>query len=126
MANVFGERLPVLRRVLDHPWVKIALAVWAIIAAYDTFSSQILPEWLAAKAPKVREVVAMTSGWLPYWAWLLILAALLVVASFEYAFRRTDLGFIDASGENLTEESERGFPGLALGASLGDAQGCRC
>lgn len=30
----------------------------------------------------------MTGGLLPVWGWLLILAGLLVVASFEYAFRR--------------------------------------
>jgi hypothetical protein len=82
------ERLAVLRQIFNHRWVKVALGLWVWVATYDTFVSQVVPEDLAQKAPKLRGVIAMTSGWLPWWGWLLVLAALIVAASFEYAFRR--------------------------------------
>lgn len=68
---------------------QFALSLWAIIAAYDTALSQIIPASWVERFPKVRELITMTSGWLPFWGWLLILAAVLIVASFEYAFRRS-------------------------------------
>jgi hypothetical protein len=89
MGESLKKRLELARKIVDHPAVRVALLLWAIIAAYDTFSSQILPDTLAKKAPKVREVIVMTSGWLPFWAWLLLLAAILVFASLEFALRRT-------------------------------------
>jgi hypothetical protein len=79
-------RLAVWRQIFDHRWVKGAISAWAAIAAYDTFISQILPENLAP--PKIREIAVMTSGWLPFWGWLLVLAAIMVGAALEYAFRR--------------------------------------
>jgi hypothetical protein len=88
MAGKIQKRWQTLCQVYNHRWVKRALAIWAFVAAYDTVSSQILPVSVANHAPKVREVIAMTSGWFPYWVWLLVLAGILVIASFEYAFRR--------------------------------------
>jgi hypothetical protein len=35
----------------------------------------------------MRDLISETSGWLPFWAWLLILGGIIVVAMFEYAFR---------------------------------------
>jgi len=37
----------------------------------------------------VRDLIGETSGWLPFWAWLLILAAILVAAMLEYSARKT-------------------------------------
>src|ERR1035437_2465984 len=85
----FSERALVVRNVLDRRWVKIALGVWPFVASYDLLISQILPERWADKAPKVRDLIGETSGWLPFWAWLLILAAILVAAMLEYSVRKT-------------------------------------
>jgi hypothetical protein len=87
-ANAPLSRKEVLRAILNHRWVKFALSLWAVVAAYDTALSQVIPASWGEQFPKVRELIGMTSGWLPFWAWLLILALLLTMASFEYAFRR--------------------------------------
>jgi hypothetical protein len=83
----FQERAAMARKILNRPLVKAAVAAWAVITAYDTLLSQFFPEDWAKKAPKMRELVSATSGWLPWWAWLLVLAAIIVFASFEYAVR---------------------------------------
>src|SRR5205807_3833707 len=57
------------------------------IAFYDTLVSQFFPEKLAQKAPKIRELISETSGWLPWWGWLLVLSGIIACASFEYAVR---------------------------------------
>jgi hypothetical protein len=84
----FSERAAVARAILDRKWVKIALGLWTFVASYDLLISQILPERWADKAPKVRDLVAETSGWLPLWGWLLVLAAIVVAATFEYSVRK--------------------------------------
>ena len=82
------SRLAVIRRILDRPVVKILGALWVVLCTYDTLLSQVIPESWGQRFPKAREIVFMTSGWLPFWGWLLILAAGIVLASFEYAHRR--------------------------------------
>src|SRR5262249_53389776 len=81
----FADRLKIARLVLDRPWVKVALFGWAAICTYDTLLSQFVPESLAKKFPKMHEVIEATTGLIPYWGWLLILFAILTIASFEYA-----------------------------------------
>ena len=73
---------------LTSPVVKILGALWVVLCTYDTLLSQVIPESWGQRFPKAREIVFMTSGWLPFWGWLLILAAGIVLASFEYAHRR--------------------------------------
>ena len=109
MVGSLKDRLELAKKIIDHPAIRVALLIWAIIAAYDTFSSQILPETLAKKAPKVREVIVMTSGWLPFWVWLLLLAAILIFASLEFALRRTNK--IDTAGGKVVHRkvSARGI-----------------
>jgi len=84
-----SQRIEVVRRVLDRRWVKIALGLWPVLASYDLFVSQLLPERWADRAPKMRDILAETSGWLPWWGWVLILMGILIVALFEYAVWRT-------------------------------------
>jgi hypothetical protein len=85
----FRERVISARKIFGRPWVRLALTIWAFIAFYDTLVSQFFPEALAKKAPKIRELIAETSGWLPWWSWLIIFTAIIAVASFEYAVRKT-------------------------------------
>jgi hypothetical protein len=83
------RRFEVARKIADRRWVKITLAIYAGIAFYDLFVSQFVPESWAKRFPKMHELIASTSGWLPLWGWLLILAGIVAVACFEYAVRRS-------------------------------------
>jgi hypothetical protein len=88
MLHLLLHRLAFLRGVIRPLWVRVAVPAWGIVAFYDTLSSQLFTEWLTKHAPKLREIITMTSSFLPVWGWLLILAAILVIASFEYAYRQ--------------------------------------
>jgi hypothetical protein len=60
------ERAALARKILNRPLVKVAVAAWAVITAYDTLVSQFFPEDWAKNAPKIRELVSATSGWLSW------------------------------------------------------------
>ena len=98
----------VFREIQKRLWVQVVLLVWAVIATYDTFLSQFVPEEYSAQLPKAWQVTAMTGELLPWWGWLLILAAILVAASLEYAAR---------SGERAAAlaNAPRGDTALATG-----------
>ena len=83
------KRIALLRSVYNRPLSRRALSLWAIIAAYDTFVSQILPEELAKKAPRVAKVVSMTSGWLSWKEWLLVPVVFFILIQFDYIYRRS-------------------------------------
>ncbi len=84
-----NERIAVIAKIAERRWVRIALGLWAVIAFYDAALSQFMPESVAKKFPKMYELIAVTSGWLPYWGWALLLAGIFVAASIEFALRRT-------------------------------------
>lgn len=77
--------------MLRRPWARRVAFVWACLSAWDLVISQILPEHVAKDAPKLWQVTArllnMTSGWIPWWGWLILGMALLVVCCVEFAFR---------------------------------------
>src|SRR2546430_17326968 len=54
---------------------------------YDLLLSHFIPEEISKKAPKAWQVAVIAGGWFPWWGWSLILAAIMTVASFEYAIR---------------------------------------
>ena len=89
MGQGVKARLGMARLILRYLWVKIGLGLWGIIGVYDLLLSQIIPDEVGKRFPRVRHVMSMTSGWLPWWAWLLGFAVIAVAASFEYAFRLT-------------------------------------
>ena len=91
MVFDFQSRWAVVRLIWAHRWVKSALFVWGIVCTYDTLLNQVIPTSWGERFPRVRDAIAMTSGWLPFWGWFLILAGVLVMASLEYAFRRTGI-----------------------------------
>jgi hypothetical protein len=81
------ERANTFLDVLDRPIPKFLLWCWGILAAWDTFVSQFIPEETAKSFPKAHQVIAMTYGWLSIQTWLLIGAGILVLTSLEYAAR---------------------------------------
>lgn len=116
MVFIFHSRLVIAKRVWDQRWVKVLLALWSVICIYDTALSQIIPESLGNRFPKVRGVIAMTSGWLPFWAWLLVSAAILVFAAFEYAFRRSTA----AASSTFTPNRSTSVTSVAIPASVSE------
>jgi hypothetical protein len=93
MQEAVRQRLDLAKEMFRRPWFRNLLLVWATISVLDTFVSEMLPEKIAANAPRVYKVLfwllEMTSGWMPLWGWLLIGMSLLVVGNIEFAFRIT-------------------------------------
>jgi len=89
MRRRLREYRALFRKIERQPWVKWALGASTLLSTYDLWLSQLVPEKWAKNFPKAWEVAVMTGGWIPWWGWLLILAAILVVSSFEYAIRST-------------------------------------
>jgi hypothetical protein len=73
--------------ILDRPVPKFLLGCWGIIATWDTFVSQFIPEETAKSFPKAHQVVAMTYGWLPIQTWLAVGAILISLISLEWGAR---------------------------------------
>ena len=70
---------------LQRRWVKIALYIWMFVGAYDQFIAQFVPRYVQDAAPRIYEVLVVTSGWLPWWAWGWIGTAILTTAMAETA-----------------------------------------
>ncbi len=88
METSAHTRWGVVAGMCRRPWVRVALIIWAFFGAYDIFVSQFLSSGTAEKFPRLYDLVVMTSGFLPWWGWLLVLAAIFVAASIEYAHRK--------------------------------------
>jgi hypothetical protein len=81
------QYLALFRELQNRPVTKALLFFWPVAAIYDLLLSQFIPEHFARKFPKAWEVALMTGNLLSWWGWLLVLAGILVIASFEYAIR---------------------------------------
>lgn len=81
------ERANAFLDVIDRPVPKFLLWCWGVLAAWDTFVSQFIPEETAKSFPKAHQVIAMTSGWLSIQTWVAIGATIIVLISLEYAAR---------------------------------------
>jgi len=86
---MFDRHIEILRKIEQRRWVKFLLGIWAVVAIYDLLLSQFIPEEFSTKAPKAWKIAMITGGWVPWLGWLLILAAILLAASLEYALRVT-------------------------------------
>jgi len=87
MLEWLSDRVDAFWSAIDRPKWKGLLIVWAVIGVYDQFADQIAPSWLEQHMPKVRDMISVTTGWLPWWAWLWIGTAIIAAASIEYAAR---------------------------------------
>lgn len=79
--------LQLFREVEKRWWVKTLLIVWGIICTYDTIISQFIPDSLGHTLPKAWQIAAVTGGLLSWWAWLLILAGIVILALLEKLVR---------------------------------------
>jgi hypothetical protein len=83
----FDQYIALSRKIQQSWWVRWALGIWASIAIYDLLLSQYIPAEFSKKAPKAWEVALIAGGLLPWWGWLLILAAIVIVALVQYLVR---------------------------------------
>lgn len=80
--------------LLKPKLVRVGLAIFAALAAYDTLSSQL-------ELPTVRRWWGMSGSLLPWWGWLLILQAIFVYALFEYVRRLSPAASQTTQGDEL-------------------------
>lgn len=88
MANRLRDRWLVLTAAFKRPWVRAIGLLFSIIGFWDTFAAQLLPKSLAKKLPTVYEAAEMTTGLLPWFWWVIIGLALLLVVVLDFAVRQ--------------------------------------
>lgn len=69
-------------------YIRVAFFAWALVTGYDTLSSQL-------ELPTIRKLFGMSGTLLPWWGWLLVLQAIIVLALFEYVRRNLPLRHLD-------------------------------
>jgi hypothetical protein len=87
-----------LAAVLKSRPAKIALGtwavIWAVIGAWDLFLSELMPaHWAENRSWRVIDVVEKTTGYFPWWVWLIVGTLIVVAATLAYAVeqkRRAD------------------------------------
>ena len=87
MFDAVAYRLETIKLIFDKRLFRWIFPIWAAISLYDTAGSQLAPEWLKQKLPNLYGFIVMTSGWLPWWAWVIIGLFLIAAAAVEYATR---------------------------------------
>jgi hypothetical protein len=110
------RRWEIAKKISERRWVRWAIALYGLVAAYDLFLSQFVPESLAKKFPKMHELIVATSGWLPLSQWLMILVGIIAIACFEYAVRRAapKTAFASAGLTTWAERSRLDFTLLRI------------
>jgi hypothetical protein len=75
-----ASHTPILKSILK-PWhIRIGLGVAAALYFYDALSSQF-------GLPTLGAVIGMSGALMPWWGWLLVIQAILMLALFEYVRR---------------------------------------
>lgn len=108
MAGAISARISFLLEILQRPWVRALGLIWAASGVWDLALSEWIPEPIAKKLPRVYQVVAMTTGLLPWEIWLLIGALIVVVAAIEYAFRHKQRSETAPNESSAAVVSKRG------------------
>lgn len=89
MWNMFGRRARLIKGLSRVPWVRWVVLLWLFLSIYDTIGAQLVPAKLEERMPRLYEIIEMSGGFLPVWAWALIAMAIITIASIEYAVRLT-------------------------------------
>ena len=74
-----------LAAVRESRLAKSALAIWGVSAAWDLLGREWMPASWGEKWPTAYEVVAKTTGYFPWWVWLIVGTLIVVAASLAYA-----------------------------------------
>ena len=81
MYDAFNAHLETLRIVWQRPWARRVITVWTLLSTYDLLLSQVVPTPWAENAPRIRDFIHKTSGWFPFWWWLLVLPTIFLTIS---------------------------------------------
>lgn len=88
MAYSLKKRWHLLRQaVWDRPLPRWLTIIIALFSAWDLLVGQFLPPEIAETMPRVYDFVSITSEFLPWWGWLLILMATITISTTEYLYR---------------------------------------
>lgn len=77
-----------LAAVMESRFARAVFAVFAVVATWDTLGSQLMPPTVRQKWPTAYDVVAITSGWFPFWVWVVVGATIMIAFTLEYAHRK--------------------------------------
>jgi hypothetical protein len=93
---MWRARYEALKVVLRPLWVRILAPFALLYGTYDSTAHQFLPPHTAEKFPTIYGLVSRTSGWFPWWIWLLVIVAIFFlavvdnVARSQHATRRSN------------------------------------
>src|SRR3990170_643025 len=77
-----------LAAVMQSRLARIVLGLWAVVAFWDTLGSQLMPPDVKEKWPTAFDGIAKTTGYFPFWVWILAGAGFLMAFVLEYAHRK--------------------------------------
>lgn len=99
--------------VLQSRFVRLVLAVWAAIGAWDLLGAQLVPPSWRQNWPTIYDAVVMTSGYFPWWVWLVVGALIMTAFSLEYAGhqkRRADASGASSVGNTFYSPTATQIP----------------
>ena len=73
---------------MQSRFARIVFAIFGVVAAWDTFGSQLTPPGVREKWPTTYDLAAKTTGFFPLWVWVAVGAAILIAFTVEYAHQK--------------------------------------
>ena len=77
-----------LAAVMQSRFARIVFTIFGVVAAWDTFGSQLMPPAVREKWPTAYDLAAKTTGFFPLWVWVVVGAAILIAFTIEYAHQK--------------------------------------
>lgn len=87
MESYWRPRANFLWHAIRRPLPKWLLIGWGILSFWDTLSAQLLPDSWSRSVPRIYDAVESVSGFLPWWAWVIIGLSLVTIFVIEFAVR---------------------------------------
>ncbi len=72
----------------ERGWVRVVLLFLTLVSLYDLFGAQLISKAQAEKMPRLFDLITRTTGWVPWFWWVIIILSVVIVALFEGDFRR--------------------------------------
>lgn len=102
MDSELRQRWLFLCNATKRPVPRRLLYLWVAVTIWDTIVAQLIPKSWAQRAPRVYEVVEMTTGFLPIWVWLVVGMIIIAAAAIEFGYRRSLSGIARAARADST------------------------
>lgn len=78
----------VLWKAQTRTWPAVLWALLALVGTWDSVGAQLVPGSVGKKWPRIYDLVATMSGFLPLWGWVIIALALALFVTAELALRQ--------------------------------------